>query len=120
VPHPAMAAIMGVSVAGAGIATLFSGTRQWLVLANICLLAGMLMLSGGLVLLLDGSTLAFALVTVMLAATAALTRSGLMAACSVLALGSALGARSGYFHATYMLRIDEPMLTIVVFSAVAL
>jgi iron complex transport system permease protein len=43
-----------------------------------------------------------------------------MAACAVLALGSALGARSGYFHATYMLRIDEPTLTIVAFSAVAL
>ena len=120
VPHPLMAAILGVSVAAAGIATLYSGSRQWLVLGNICLLAGMLLLSGGLVLLLKGSTIAFALVTLMLAATAVLTRSGLMAACAVLALGSALGARSGYFHATYMLRIDEPMLTIAVFSVVAL
>jgi hypothetical protein len=90
------------------------------VLANICLLAGMLMLSGGLVFLLEGSTLAFTLVTLMLTATAALTGSGLMAACAVLALGSALGARSGYFHATYMLRVDEPTLTVLVFSAVAL
>jgi iron complex transport system permease protein len=120
VPHPLMAAILGVSVAAAGIATLYSGSRQWLVLGNICLLAGMLLLSGGLVLLLKGSTLAFTLVTLMLAATAVLTRSGLMAACAVLALGSALGARSGYFHATYMLRIDEPLLTIAVFSVVAL
>ena len=56
----------------------------------------------------------------MLTATAVLTGSGLMAAFAVLALGSALGARSGYFHATYMLRIDEPMLTIITFSAVAL
>src|SRR5262245_26265697 len=70
VPHPLMAAILGVSTAGAGLATLYSGSRQWLVLANICLLAGMLLLSGGLVLLLNGSTLAFALVTLMLAATA--------------------------------------------------
>jgi len=120
VPRPLMAAILGVSVAAAGMATLYSGSRQWLVLGNICLLAGMLLLSGGLVLLLNGSTLAFALVTLMLAVTAVLTRSGLMAACAVLALGSALGARSGYFHATYMLRIDEPMLTIAVFSVVAL
>jgi hypothetical protein len=43
-----------------------------------------------------------------------------MAACAVLAFGSALGARSGYFHATYTLRIDEPTLTIAVFSIVAL
>ena len=28
VPHPLMAAIMGVAMAGAGIATLFSGTKQ--------------------------------------------------------------------------------------------
>jgi iron complex transport system permease protein len=120
IAHPVMAGILGVTVAGAGLATLYSGARQWLVLANICLLAGMLMLSGGLVFLLQGSTLAFVLVTVMLAATAVAARSGLMAACAVLALGSALGARSGYFHATYMLRIDEPMLTIAVFSGVAL
>ena len=120
VPYPLMAAILGVSLAGAGLALVFSGTNQWQVLANICLLTGMLMLSGGLVFLLEGSTLAFALVTLMLAATAVAARSGLMAACAVLALGSALGARSGYFHATYMLRIDEPTLTIAVFSAVAL
>lgn len=120
VPSPVMAAAVGVSVAGAGIATLYAGSRQWQVLANICLLAGMLMLSGGLVFLLQGSALAFAGVTAMLAVTAVLTGSGLIAACAVLALGSALGARSGYFHATYMLRIDEPALTVVVFSAVAL
>ena len=120
VPHPVMAAVVGLSVAGAGIATLFAGSKQWQVLANICLLAGMLMLAGGLVFLLEGSALAFALVTLMLTATAVLTGSGLMAAFAVLALGSALGARSGYFHATYMLRIDEPTLTIITFSAVAL
>jgi hypothetical protein len=120
VPYPMMAAVLGVSLAGAGLALLFSATTQWQVLANICLLAGMLMLSGGLVFLLEGSTLAFTLVTLMLAGTAVAARSGLMAACAVLALGSALGARSGYFHATYMLRIDEPTLTIVTFSAVAL
>lgn len=120
VPYPMMAAVLGVSLAGAGLALLFYATTQWQVLANICLLAGMLMLSGGLVFLLEGSTLAFTLVTLMLAGTAVAARSGLMAACAVLALGSALGARSGYFHATYMLRIDEPTLTIVTFSAVAL
>jgi hypothetical protein len=120
VPHPVMAAVLGLLMAGSGMAMLFSGNQQWSVLANICLLAGMLMLSGGLVLLMLGSTLAFALVTLMLAATAVVTRSGLMAACAVLAFGSALGARSGYFHATYTLRIDEPTLTIAVFSIVAL
>jgi iron complex transport system permease protein len=120
VPYPMMAAVLGVSLAGAGLALIFSATTQWQVLANICLLSGMLMLSGGLVFLLEGSTLAFTLVTLMLAGTAVAARSGLMAACAVLALGSALGARSGYFHATYMLRIDEPTLTIVAFSAVAL
>lgn len=120
VPHPVMAAVLGLLMSGAGMATLFSGNQQWSVLANICLLAGMLMLSGGLVLVMLGSTLAFALVTLMLAATAVITRSGLMAACAVLAFGSALGARSGYFHATYTLRIDEPTLTIAVFSVVAL
>jgi hypothetical protein len=39
---------------------------------------------------------------------------------SVLALASCLGERTGYLHATYFLGIEEPTLTILAFSAIAL
>ena len=47
-------------------------------------------------------------------------RSGLLIVLAVLAFSSTLGARTGYIHATYFLGIEEPTLTIVVFSILAL
>jgi hypothetical protein len=120
IPTPFTALMLGVVIAGGGLFCLIEGGKPWVVLANICLLAGALMFGGGLVLLLQGSVEAFLLVAAIFAGVAVLARSGLLAAGAVLALGAALGARGGYFHATYMLRIEEPVLTVVLFSAVAL
>ena len=41
-------------------------------------------------------------------------------ALAVLALAACLGARTGYMHAMYSLTIQEPTLTIMLFSALAL
>ena len=38
---------------------------------------------------------------------------------AVLALGACLGARTGYWDATYMFAIYEPLVTIVLFSLLA-
>jgi hypothetical protein len=43
-----------------------------------------------------------------------------MAALSVVSLAGCLGARTGYVHAMYSLSIQEPTVTIVLFSALAL
>ncbi len=58
--------------------------------------------------------------TAALAVAAIVARSGLLMAAAVLALGACLGARAGYWHATYALAIYEPAVTIVLFSVLAL
>jgi hypothetical protein len=59
------------------------------------------------------------LVTVTFAGAAILARSSLLMAGAVLALASCFGARAGYWHATYALAIYEPLVTILVFGALA-
>ena len=49
-----------------------------------------------------------------------MARSSLMMALAVLALAACLGARTGYMHAMYSLSIEEPTVTIVLFSGLAL
>jgi hypothetical protein len=67
-----------------------------------------------------GSARAALFVTAIFAVTAVVARSSLMAALSVFALAASLGARTGYVHAMYSLSIQEPTVTIVLFSIVAL
>ena len=59
-------------------------------------------------------------ITIGFAAAGIVARSGLLITLAVLAFSSTLGARTGYEHATYFLGIEEPTLTIVVFSILAL
>ena len=68
----------------------------------------------------DASVWAFLAITIGFAAIGIIARSGLLIAVAVLAFSCTLGARTGYEHATYFLGIEEPTLTIVVFSIVAL
>jgi iron complex transport system permease protein len=66
------------------------------------------------------SLTAMLIVTAALAVAAIVARSGLLIAAAVLALGACLGARAGYWHATYALAIYEPAVTVVLFSLLAL
>ena len=67
-----------------------------------------------------GALAAMLIVTAALAGASIVARSSLLMAAAVLALGACLGARAGYWHATYMLAIYEPLVTIVLFSLLAL
>lgn len=119
-PVPQVAGVIGGAIAVVGLGMVLTGQRSWSVLANICLLAGALILGGGIVALFKGSSVALFGVTVLFAATAVLARSGLLVALSVLALSGCLGATTSYYHATYSLGIQQPILTIVLFSGLAL
>jgi hypothetical protein len=117
--------IVPVVVAGAvlfalGLALSFSGARHWELLAQICIVVGALTLCGGLYVLDKGSLRVAVAVTAGLAAAAILARSSLLTALSVLSLAGIIGASTGYSHATYSLTIEEPTVTIVLFSALAL
>jgi hypothetical protein len=89
-------------------------------LSQTLIIIGALTGAGGLLIYDDGSLRAALFVTAVFAGTAILARSSLMAALSVVSLAGCLGARTGYVHAMYSLSIQEPTLTIVIFSALAL
>jgi hypothetical protein len=119
-PTPVTALVLGLVVFAIGLALTFQGKEQWGLLAQICLVVGALMFSGGVLAIGSGALSAMLIVTAALAGASIVARSGLLAAAAVLALGACLGARSGYWHATYMLAIYEPLVTIVLFSLLAL
>jgi hypothetical protein len=120
VPNPATAIVIGAFALAVGIGLIFSHWKQWGVLGNICILAGALMFGGGVIMIGLASVASFLIVAAVFAVAGVMARSGLLIACAVLALSSCIGARTGYMHATYFLGIEEPTLTIVVFSVVAL
>lgn len=120
VPTPLTALILGVVVFAIGLGFTLHGKQQWNLLAQICLVVGALMFSGGVLTIGKGALAAMLIVTAALAAASIIARSSLLVAAAVLALGACLGARSGYWHATYMLAIYEPLVTIILFSLLAL
>lgn len=120
VPAPATAIVLGSLVSAGGIALLSAGLGQWRVLANICIVVGALLFGGGVIGLGEGSVGSFLAVAAAFAATGVLARSQLLTVLAVLALSSCLGARSGYFHATYFLGIEEPALTVTLFTLFSL
>lgn len=119
-PTPATALMLGLAVFAIGLAFTLGRNAHWSLLAQVCLVVGALMFCGGVLALGKGSLGAMLIVTAALAAAAIVARSSLLMAAAVLALGACLGARAGYWHATYALAIYEPAVTIVLFSLLAL
>ncbi len=115
-PAATTAIIVGLTVSLVGLLLVQSPSRHWGVLANICILVGALLLGGGVVKLGEGSVSTFLLVTVMFSAAGIIARNGLLIALAVLALSSCVGARTGYLHATYFLGIQDPTVTVGLFS----
>jgi hypothetical protein len=114
VPTPVTALILGLVVFAIGLAFTLRGKEQWSLLAQICLVVGALLFCGGVLAIGKGALVAMLVVTATLAGASIVARSSLLIAAAVLAL------RAGYWHATYMLAIYEPLLTIVLFSLLAL
>lgn len=119
VPAPTTAIAIGLCVLVAGLLLLRSGLEQWKVLANICILVGALMTGGGIVTEAKGSLVSILSVTIILAVAGIFARSTLLAVLATLVLSASIGARTGYFHASYFLVIREPTTTVFLFSVLA-
>lgn len=117
---PFSALVIGAVAFALGLALLVLKGEVWSLLSQTLIVIGGLTGAAGLVILDQGSARAAIAVTVIFALTAIVARSSLMAALSVLSLGAVLGARTGYVHAIYSLSIQEPAVTIVLFSILAL
>src|SRR4051812_4717495 len=119
-PNPYVVMVLGAVVFAAGFALLLKNVEEWSLLAQICLVTGALMICGGIAVIEKGSLRSLVIITILLAGGSLLARSSLLMAGAVVALAACLGARTGYVHARYSLAIYEPLLTIIVFSALAL
>jgi iron complex transport system permease protein len=120
VPDAMTGIILGAIMFGLGLLILHRSPMEWGILGNICVILGALGLGGGIVYMTEGSIWAFLGCAIGFAAAGVIARSGLLIALAVLALSSVLGARTGYFHASYFLGIKEPTLTIIAFSLITL
>ena len=120
VPTPVTALILGLVVFAIGLAFTLQDQEQWSLLARICFVVGTLMFSGSVLTIGKGALAAMLIVTAALAGVSIVARSSLLVAAAVLALDACLGARAGYWRATYMLGIYEPLVTIILFSLLAL
>ena len=119
VPTPTTAIMIGLCVLVAGLFLLRGDLEQWRVLANICILVGALMTGGGIVTEAKGSLVSILSVTALFAVASIFARSALLAVLATLMLSASIGARTGYFHASYVLVIQEPTITILLFSVLA-
>ncbi len=119
VPSPTTAIVIGLCILTLGLVLLRNSSEQWKVLANICILVGALMAGGGTVIEAKGSLLSFLSVTLIFALAGIFARSTLLAVLATLMLSASVGARTGYFHASYFLVIREPIITIILFSLLA-
>lgn len=120
VPAPTTAIAIGLLILIAGLALLRSGSEQWKVLSNICILVGALMTGGGIVTEFKGSLLSILSVTAIFSVAAIFARSTLLAVLATLMLSASIGAKSGYFHASYFLVIQEPTITVILFGLLAI
>ncbi len=118
-PSVATALVLGVALVASGLALKQYRQEQWGLLGTANIMVGALTVSGGLIILWDGSVGAFALVTLILLALGILARSGLLIGVSPLVLASVLGSSTGYLHASYMLVIREATVIIAVFALLA-
>lgn len=120
VPAPLTAVVIGLCVLVSGLLILRSGSEQWKVLANICVLVGALMTGGGMVTATNGSLASILSVAALFAVASLFAKSSLLAVLATLMLSASIGARTGYFHASYFLVIREPTLTVIIFSLLAI
>ena len=119
-PSPATAILIGLLILVAGLTILRSGREQWKVLSNICILVGALMAGGGVVIEFKGSLASILSVTVIFAVSSIFARSALLTVLATLMLSASIGAKTGYFHASYFLIIQEPTITVILFSLLAI
>jgi iron complex transport system permease protein len=119
-PTAMTAILIGACVFVLGLVLLRGVSDQWMVLANICILVGALMSGGGLIAVADGSLASILAVTAIFAVASWFAKSSLLAVLATLMLSASIGARTGYFHASYFLVIQEPIITIVLFSMLSI
>jgi hypothetical protein len=112
-------AALGVALVLVGLAVTFRASKQWGLLGTATTIIGALLLAGGMIGFFEGAFAGTCLTVALLCALAVLIRSSFLMALVPLAVAAAIGSSTDYTHATYMLIVREPAITIVAFSLLA-
>ncbi|MGV8953556.1 MAG: hypothetical protein ACOH2M_20840 [Cypionkella sp.] len=120
VPTPATAIVLGGLLAGLGLALTLTRSVHWAVFAQIVTVIGALGILGGVFLVSDGSFWVNLAMTAVLAGTAVVASSGLLAGLATIMLAVALGSGSSYWQASWFLGFDRPGATIGALSLLTL
>ena len=116
---PGVGAVLGAAFIGLGWFAKTRPNAMWGKLGSIWMIVGALALAGSLGFLSDHPLFASLLAAIIFAGVAVVAGSSLLIALVPLALESAIGGSTGYWHACYEIAISEPTLTIVLFTALA-
>lgn len=119
-PSSLTAIVLGILLAGAGILLSVNLAEEWGLLGSILLLVGSVTAAGGVIALTEGGVVGFLIVTVLCAVAAIFAKSILLSIMATLSLSATIGAMTAYGHATYVLVIRQPAVTVVLFTILAL
>ena len=118
-PAFATGAALGVALVAIGLAISFFAAEQWGLLGTATTIIGALLLAGGVIGVAEANFAGLAFSALLFLVLAVAIRSNFLMALVPLALAGALGSSTGYMHAVYMLTVNEPSITIAVFSLLA-
>ncbi|NER00113.1 MAG: hypothetical protein F6K30_26015 [Cyanothece sp. SIO2G6] len=116
-PSAWTAIALGLALSGYGIYFQTKYAQNWGVLGTILLLVGTLMGSSGILTLTEGGVVGFLLVMLVCAVGGILAKRTLLIIIATLALSATVGAMAMYGFASYFLVIRQPLITVIVFSA---
>ena len=119
-PSGATAILLGLLLSAAGLFLSAERAREWGLLGSMLLLVGSITAAGGILFVTQGSAVGFLTVTLLCLIGSVLAKSSLLAALAVLSLSSTVGAMTAYSHARYMLAIQQPTVTVGLFSLLGL
>ena len=119
-PTAETAIIAGVVLFGTGLGLILNRATKWALFAQFCATLGALAIVGGVSVLSDGSIYVSLALTLGLAVAAAVARSGLLAALTIIELSFALGAGTAYWHASYFFGVERPAITVGILAVVTL
>ncbi len=119
IPHAGFCALLALGFVGLGWLISRRHAAQWGKLGSIWMVVGGLILSVSVGMLINHPFAAPLVSAVILAGVAVPAESRLLIALTPLAIMAAIGGSTGYWHATYMICVEEPTLSILLFSALA-
>lgn len=121
-PDPNFGFVLAILSLGAGTALHLKAKHEWFLFGRSLIWMGVLGISAYLLLQLGElatnpvPTLAWSIVAALTTIAAITYKDALFAALAPIALGSAIGSGTLYDHAAYILFVQEPSITIILFT----